>query len=43
MELNSIYPKSAKDVAQDKRVDYWRNKINEIIVAPFNRNVWSYI
>ena len=43
MELNSIYPKSAKDAAQDKRVDYWRNKINEIIVAPFNRNVWSYI
>ena len=43
MELNSVYPKSAEDVAQDKRVDYWRNKINQIIVAPFNRTVWSYI
>ena len=43
MELNSIYPKSAEDVAEDKRIDYWRNKVNEIIVAPFNRTVWSYI
>jgi hypothetical protein len=43
MELNSIYPKSNADIAQDKRIEYWRNKINEIIVAPFNRTVWSYI
>tara|TARA_Y100000816_G_C26063478_1_gene558677 strand:+ start:75 stop:923 length:849 start_codon:yes stop_codon:yes gene_type:complete len=43
MELSSIYPKSNADVAQDKRIEYWRNKLNEIIVAPFNKSVWSYI
>ena len=43
MELSTIYPKSNADVAQDKRIDFWRNRLNEIIVAPFNKNVWSYI
>jgi hypothetical protein len=43
MELSSIYPKSSADVAQDKRIDYWRNKLDQIIVSPFNKTVWSYI
>ena len=43
MELSSIYPKSKEDIAQDKRIDYWRNKLDQIIVSPFNRTVWSYI
>jgi hypothetical protein len=43
MELSSIYPKSNADIAQDKRIDYWRNKLDQIIVSPFNKTIWSYI
>lgn len=43
MNSTSLYPKSLKDINEEKRVDYWRNKIPEIIVAPFNKKVWSLI
>ncbi len=30
-------------VEQEKRVDYWKKRIPEILVAPFNKKVWSLI
>ena len=35
------YPKTEKDLAMDKRVDYWKSKLNEVLVSPFNHNSWS--
>ena len=43
MANNPIYPKTLKDIAMENRVDYWRNKLSEIIVSPFNHNNWSKI
>ena len=43
MESASIYPKSMKDYAHEKRVDFWRNRIPNILVAPFNNSVWSLL
>lgn len=43
MENDSIYPKTKKDIAMEERVEYWKNKLNEIIVSPFNHNKWSKI
>ncbi len=43
MQTSSIYPRSMEDIKQEKRVEYWRNKIPEILVSPFNKKVWSLI
>jgi len=43
MENTPIYPKSMADVRHDKQVNYWKKRIPEILVAPFNKNVWSLI
>ena len=36
-----IYPKTNSEIEFDKKVEYWRNKIRDIIVSPFNHNSWS--
>ena len=43
MEDTPLYPKTMKEVNFDKKVDYWRGKLNEIEVAPFNHDNWSII
>lgn len=43
MQTAPLYPKTLKDVEEEKRVDYWRRKIPEILVSPFNKNVWSLL
>ena len=37
------YPKNLKDLAMEKRVDYWKDKISEILVSPFNHDTWSKV
>jgi hypothetical protein len=41
MANNPIYPKTLKDVAMENRVKYWKDKLTEIIVSPFNKESWS--
>ena len=43
MDTAPLYPRTMEDVKEEKRVDYWRSKIPDILVAPFNKNVWSLI
>ena len=43
MQTAPLYPKTLKDIKEEKQVDYWRRKIPEILVAPFNKNVWSLL
>jgi hypothetical protein len=38
-----LYPRTAADRVQEKRIDYWRKKIPDILVSPFNNKVWSLI
>ena len=38
-----LYPKTNSEIEFDNKVDYWRNKIHDIVVAPFNHNNWSVI
>lgn len=35
------YPRTNKDILLEKRVEYWKNKLGEILVSPFNKNTWS--
>ena len=41
MQNTSPFPRTAKDIAMEKRVDHWRSQINEILVSPFNYNNWN--
>jgi hypothetical protein len=41
--MNTVppYPETAEDIAFQKKVDYWKNNIQTILVSPFNHNMWS--
>ena len=41
MATQSVIPKTEKEIAFERRVDYWRNRLPDIIVSPFNENKWS--
>jgi hypothetical protein len=41
MQYTTPYPETAEDIAFQKRVDFWKNKVSEILVSPFNYNTWS--
>jgi len=41
MANEPIYPKTLKDIAMENRVNYWKDKLSEILVSPFNHNSWS--
>jgi hypothetical protein len=43
MDNTPIYPKSMEDIKYEKQVDFWKKRIPNILVAPFNKNVWSFI
>jgi len=43
METDTLYPKTSKDLGFERRVDYWRQKLPEVTVAPFNKTTWSKI
>jgi hypothetical protein len=41
MQQTPIYPKNMNDIKHQEKVDYWRNKISDILVAPFSHDAWS--
>ena len=41
MKTSSPYPETVKDVAFQKQVDHWKNKVDEILVSPFNYSSWG--
>ena len=41
MQNVSPYPKTEKDIEMEKKVDFWKTKINDILVSPFNHTTWS--
>lgn len=41
MKTASIYPKTLKDIEKQQRVAHWQTKLSDILVAPFNNDVWS--
>jgi len=41
MRIAKPYPETEKDASFQRRIDYWKNKIDEILVSPFNNNKWS--
>ena len=43
MKMAPQYPKTLREIEFEKRVDYWKNKLPDIEVAPFNHNNWSVL
>jgi len=43
MATEPIYPKTLKDKAMENRVNYWKERLSEVLVSPFNHNSWSRI
>ncbi len=41
MKTTPAYPQTAQDIAFQKRVDFWKTKIPDILVSPFNKNTWG--
>lgn len=41
MKTSTPYPKTTQDIVFQKRVDYWKNKVDEILVSPFNYETWG--
>ena len=41
MATQPIYPKTEKDIAMENRVNYWKDKLTEVLVSPFNHETWS--
>ena len=43
METTPFYPKSKEDIEFEQKVKYWKGKIPEILISPFNKNNWSQV
>jgi hypothetical protein len=41
MKTATPYPETIQDIAFQKRVDYWKDKIDQILVSPFNYDTWG--
>lgn len=41
MRYTSPYPKTQKDIDFQNKVDYWKSKLTNINVSPFNKKNWS--
>lgn len=41
MKITSPYPKTQKDIDFQKKIDYWKTKIDQILISPFNYTSWS--
>ena len=41
MENATPYPTTMKDIVFQKKVDYWKQHVDDILVSPFNHKTWS--
>lgn len=40
MENKEWYPKSKQDIELEKRVEFWKTKLDDLLVSPFNHTNW---
>ncbi len=41
MDATAPYPKNAEDLKIEKEVSFWKNRLPELLVSPFNKNSWD--
>tara|TARA_B110000483_G_C18194250_1_gene542282 strand:- start:1190 stop:2026 length:837 start_codon:yes stop_codon:yes gene_type:complete len=40
LKNDELYPKTQKEKLFDQRVDYWKNRVGNILISPFNKDNW---
>ena len=43
MDNNEVYPKTEKEIAFENKVKKWKKEVDNLVVAPFNKERWSVI
>jgi ABC-type multidrug transport system fused ATPase/permease subunit len=43
MRTSTPYPETKEDKIFQKKVDFWKNNIDQILISPFNHNVWGAV
>jgi hypothetical protein len=43
MQTTPLYPKTKKEHAFDKKVDYWRTQLDKLSLSPFNHDNWNAV
>ena len=43
MATRPFYPRSPEELELEKKVNHWKNNLNEITISPFNQHSWSKI
>ena len=43
MKTSTPYPKTMQEIEFQRKVDYWKNKVGELLISPFNYNMWGEI
>jgi preprotein translocase subunit SecG len=43
MDVTTPYPKTKEELTLEKQVAYWKNKLDQILVSPFNYSSWSKV
>lgn len=43
MKMSPIYPTTQREHVFEKKVDFWRDKLPNLLVSPFNHNNWSVL
>jgi hypothetical protein len=41
MDATTPYPKNEEDIKLEKEVSFWKNRLPELLVSPFNKNSWE--
>ena len=41
MHASTIYPKTNEDIRLENEVDYWKTKLDQILVSPFSHSSWN--
>lgn len=41
MQASTLYPKTNEEIYLENQVDYWKTKIDQILISPFNHSSWN--
>ena len=41
MQASTLYPKTNEELYLENQVDYWKEKLDQILVSPFNHSSWN--
>lgn len=43
LKHENVYPKTRKEMLFDERIKYWKNRIGNILISPFNNENWHKV